>query len=132
LSTQNPANGAGSRYDCRNWTGDVASPPNTTTPNTVVMNQARSITANYQLQYQLTLATSPSAVALSNISGGTNGQWIDSGTSVTLTATQNPANGAGSRYDFRFWTGDSTAATSTTSVTMSAARSLTANYQLQY
>src|SRR5205814_3321381 len=97
--------------------------------------------ANYRLQYQLTLATatnpvtSPSVVALSNISGGTNGQWIDSGTLVILTATPNPSNGAGSRYDFRNWSGDVASPPNTAnpvSVTMDQARSITANYRLQY
>src|SRR5439155_1302259 len=135
------ANGAGSRYDFRNWTGDVASPPNAANPVSVTMDQARSITANYRLQYQLSLATatnpatSPSAVALSNITGGTNGQWIDSGTSVSLTAAAQVANGAGSRYDFRNWTGDVASppnAANPVTVTMDQARSITANYRLQY
>ena len=38
---------SGSRYDFRNWTRDVASPPNANNPVSVTMNQARSITANY-------------------------------------------------------------------------------------
>jgi hypothetical protein len=48
------ANGSGSRYDFGNWTGDVSSPPNTSNPVSVTMNRARSITANYQLQYSVT------------------------------------------------------------------------------
>ena len=63
------ANGSGSRYDFRNWTGDVGSPPNAANPVSVTMNQARSITANYQLQYQLSLATTPAAVGTSHIAG---------------------------------------------------------------
>src|SRR4051794_26584291 len=104
-ATADVANGTGSRYDFRNWTGDVATPPNTSNPVSVTMNQARSITANYRLQYQLSLATTPAAVGTSHISGGSDGQWVDSGTDVTLTADQDVA-GTGSRYDFRNWTGD--------------------------
>src|SRR5439155_364403 len=135
------ASGAGSRYDFRNWTGDVASPPNAANPVSVTMDQADPKSAKYRLQYQLSLATAtnpatrPSAVALSNITGGTNGQWIDSGTSVSLTAAAQVANGAGSRYDFRNWTGDVASppnAANPVSVTMDQARSITANYRLQY
>ena len=74
------ANGSGSRYDFRNWTGDVGSPPNASNPVSVTMSQARSITANYQLQYQLSLATAPAAVGTSHISGGSNLGWYDNGT----------------------------------------------------
>jgi hypothetical protein len=48
------ADGAGKRWEFRNWTGDVASPPNSTNPVGVTMDQARSITANYMAQYLLT------------------------------------------------------------------------------
>src|SRR5439155_857191 len=133
--SQNVANGAGSRYHFSAWSGASTA---TTLSTSVTMSAPRSLTANYQLQYQLSLATatnpatSPSAVALSNVSGASDGDWFDSGTPVTLTATQNVANGAGSRYHFSAWSGASTATTLSTSVTMSAPRSLTANYQLQY
>src|SRR5204862_486435 len=97
----------GERYHFSAWSGDSTA---STVGTSVTMNQARSITANYGVQYQLSLATatnpvtSPSAVALSNVTGGSDGQWIDSGTSVTLTAAGTVANGSGSRYDFRNWT----------------------------
>ena len=47
------------------------------------MSQARSITANYQLQYQLSLATAPAAVGTSHISGGSDLGWYDNGTVLT-------------------------------------------------
>src|SRR5437588_450722 len=103
----------------------------------VTMDQARSITANYQLQYQLTLATattpatSPSAVATSNLTGLASGGWYDSGTTATITAAQD-VNGSGSRYDFRSWSAASSATGTQAQVTMSSAQTLTANYQLQY
>ena len=43
----------------------MRSPPNTANPVSVTMNQARSITANYVVQYQLSLATTPAAVGTS-------------------------------------------------------------------
>ena len=71
------------------------------------------------------------------ISGASDGSWHDSGATVTLTAMQNVANGAGSsRYHFDNWTGDVGQRRRTpdnpVSVTMNQARSITANYSTQY
>jgi uncharacterized repeat protein (TIGR01451 family) len=132
---QDVANGAGSRYDFRNWSGGVPSSPNTSNPVTVTMSSARSVTANYQLQYQLSLATNPVAVGTGHISGASDGDWFDSGATVNLTADQDVANGAGSRYDFRNWSGGVPSSPNTSNpvtVTMSSARSVTANYDTQY
>jgi hypothetical protein len=124
--------GPGTRYDFRNWSGDVASPPNSSNPVSVTMNQARSITANYQLQYQLSLATNPAAVGTTHISGASDGQWFNSGATASVTADQDVAIAAGSRYHFSAWSGASTATTLATSVTMDAPKSLTAGYRVQY
>ena len=71
------------------------------------MNQARSITANYQLQYQLSLATAPAAVGTSHISGASDGSWHDSGASARPTADANVDILAGSsRYHFDNYAGD--------------------------
>ena len=113
------ANGPGSRYDFRNWTGDVSSPPSTDNPVTVSMDQARSITAHYRLQYQLNLATNPAAVGVSNLSGLAAGGWYDDGSTASITAAADVDITAGaSRYDFRNWSGASSATTLTASVTM--------------
>jgi hypothetical protein len=129
-ATQNPANGAGSRYDFRNWTGDVVSPPNATNPLTFSMTAAKSITANYATQYLLTLATNPSSVAISNISGGSGGSWYDSGTPLSLQATATVTIGT-DVFNFRNWTGDVASPPNTAnpiSLSMTQARSITANY----
>jgi hypothetical protein len=91
-----------------------------------------SVTAGYTQQFQLTLATIPLAVGTSNINGASNGDWFDNGTTATVTAQQDVTIGTGSRYHFSAWSGGSTATTLSTSVTMSAPRSLTANYSTQY
>jgi hypothetical protein len=117
----------------------VASPPNSSNPVSVTMNQARSITANYQLQYQLTLATNTVNVSTSHLTptpAGATGGWYDAGTSVSVAADSPVAGGSpGSRYDFRNWTGDVASppnSSNPVSVTMNQARSITANYRLQY
>jgi len=94
------------------------------------MNQARSITANYRLQYQLSLATNPAAVGTSHIHPSVSGPWYDNGTGLSLSADATVTTG-GNTYNFRNWTGDVASPPNTSnpvSVTMNQARSITANY----
>jgi len=85
-----------------------------------VGKNATTYTASFQTQYQLSVATSPSV-------GGTvtpaTGTFYNSGAMVTVTAKAN------SGYAFSSWTGP-VASTSgaTTTVTMNAAQSVTANF----
>src|SRR2546428_424428 len=128
------ADGTGKRWSFANWTGDVALPPSTANPVSVTMNQARSITATYTAQYQLTLAITagvPGGTA-ANISGGTTGTFYDSGTGLSLTAATPVADGAGKRWRFNNWSGDATGGSSPVAVTMSAPRAVTANYVVQF
>lgn len=83
----------------------------------------------YNQQYQLTLNTNPSS--LSNaVSGG--GQYTQ-GSSASFAANQNIIQvSQDTRYIFSNWTGDYSGSGLTGSVTMSAAKSVTAVYQLQY
>ena len=62
------------------------------------MSAPRSLTANYGVQYQLTLATDPAAVGTSHIAGASTGDWFDSGSTVNLTADLNVAKDTGERY----------------------------------
>ena len=83
-------------------------PSGSTNPVAVTMNAPKSVTANYATQHKLTLATSPGAVALSNITGGTNGTFYDAGTVLSLQAATPVAIDAGSQYRFDSWSGDAT------------------------
>jgi hypothetical protein len=65
----------GNTYNFRNWTGDVTSPPNTSNPISITMNQARSITANYN--------TAPTVI----IGAGQTVQYSDPITPTSVTAT---------------------------------------------
>src|SRR5437763_14422401 len=96
------------------------------------MSAAKTLTANYQLQYQLTHATNPAAVGTTNLPGLAAGGWYDSGATATITATQDVAKVGSARCGFRIWTGVVGASTLTKNIMMSAAKTLTANYQLQY
>ena len=83
----------------------------------------------YNQQYQLTLNANPST--LSNaVSGG--GQFTQ-GSSASFTANQNIIQvSQDTRYIFSNWTGDYSGSGLTGSVTMNAAKTVTAVYQLQY
>ncbi|PPD58057.1 Calx-beta domain-containing protein [Dehalogenimonas etheniformans] len=137
LSAATPvADGAGKRWAFKNWTGDVSSSPNTSNPVSVTMTQARSITANYGTQYQLTLAITEGVPGnLSNVSGAVDGTWYDNGTALNLSAATPVADGSGKRWAFKNWTGDVSSSPNTSnpvSVTMNQARSITAKYGVQY
>jgi hypothetical protein len=122
------------RFD--NWSGDVVSPPNSSNPVSVTMNQARSIAANYVPQYRLTLAiTAGVPGVLANISGGTTNTFYDTGTNLTLSALTPVADGPTKRWRFDNWTGTVTPSPTSSnplSITMDQPRSITANYVAQY
>jgi hypothetical protein len=121
----------GKQWLFKNWSGDVTG---STSPASVTMSAARSVTANYGAQYQLTLAVTAGVPgALSNITGGANASFYDSGTVLSLSATAGPiTDGVGKQWVFKNWSGDATGGTSPASVTMSAPHSVTANYGAQY
>ena len=106
--------GAGYAFD--RWSGDCTG----SGACSVTMNAPRSVTAHFVRAYALTVTASPSAGG--SVSGGGT---YDSGTNVTVTATAN------SGYRFDRWSGDCTG-TGTCSVTMSAARSVTAHFVARY
>src|SRR2546422_887457 len=124
------ADGTGKRWRFDTWSGDATGSSN---PVSVTMSVARSVTANYVVQYQLTLAlTSGVPGGLGNLTGGTSGSFYDAGTVLSLTAATPVADGTGKRWRFDTWSGDATGSSNPVSVTMSAARSVTANYVAQY
>ncbi len=113
--TATPAAG----YTFTGWTGDASG---TSASTTVTMSANKSVTANFTaiaINYTLTTTVSPTA-------GGTvsGAGTYASGTVVTVTAT--PAAG----YAFVNWSGDASGTNATTTVTMSANKSATANFQL--
>jgi hypothetical protein len=126
---------ATSRYRLDKWSGDVAVANEGNNPLSVTMNAPKSLTANYIVQYQLTLAINSAEAGLSNISGGTTGTFYDDGTVLSLAATTPVIIDATSRYRFDKWSGDVAVANegnNPLSVTMNAPKSLTANYIVQY
>jgi uncharacterized repeat protein (TIGR02543 family) len=114
--TATPAAG----YTFTGWSGDVSG---TSASTTVTMNANKSVTANFAVippaTYTLTASASP--VAGGTVSGG--GTYA-SGAVATVTAS--PAAG----YVFVNWSGDASGTNPTTTVTMTANRVVTANFQL--
>ena len=86
------------------------------------MSAPRSLTANYGVQYLLTLNTSPANVGTSNPSASPTGDagWYDSGASVSVSATAIVAKATGERYRFDHWSGDASGSSNPVSVTMGA------------
>jgi len=109
------------------WSGDASGSAN---PITVTMSADKAITANFsQLSYALSLAKGGSGSI--KVNGATvslpySAQFL-SGTSVTVEAV--PASG----WEFGFWSGDASGSANPITVTMSADKAITANFdQLSY
>jgi len=101
--------------------------------DTVTVATSGNITGNYKTQYYLTMATSPPSVASASGAG-----WYDAGTNATVsTVAFVDIVPSSSRYRFNGWTtanmteiADPTR--SPTNVTMDYAKTVTANYVVQY
>jgi N-acetylneuraminic acid mutarotase len=115
IATTSPQTSAGAQNTFTSWSDEGAMSHSVTAPS-----GATSYTAMFATSYQLTTTANPAA-------GGsvtpTSGTYYASGTVVNLTATPN------SGYTFANWTGsvESTSSASTT-ITMSAPESVTANF----
>jgi len=115
--TANPAAG----FQFTGWSGDLSG---STNPTTITMSAAKSVTATFTpIQYSLSV----NAVGSGSVTLNPPGGIYDSGTVVTLTA--NPSAG----FQFTGWSGDLTGSTNPTTITMSAAKSVTATFTpIQY
>jgi Big-like domain-containing protein/List-Bact-rpt repeat protein len=104
---------AGSRLAFLSWSDGEALTHTVTTPSTPA-----AYTATFKTQYLLTTVANPPA-------GGsiTPGGWLDSGSSVTITAA------AAAGYGFTGFSGDLSGTTNPNSVTMDGARTVTANFK---
>jgi uncharacterized repeat protein (TIGR02543 family) len=112
---------ASSGYTFTGWSGDVTS---TSASVNVTMTANRTVTANFTTStgttYTLTTTASPTAGG--TISRSPDAASYTAGTVVTLTAT--PASG----YTFSSWSGGASGTSATTTVTVNANSSVTANF----
>jgi hypothetical protein len=111
----------GVRQVCTGWTGTGSVPTSGSAASTsFTMSQPSSITWNWQVQYYLTVQTSPSGITTIPGEG-----WYDEMTSVTLTAPAVP------NYNFTYWDVDGPSqgtGVNPVTVTMNGPHTATAHY----
>ncbi len=114
---------ANSGYAFSNWTGEVANPNSAST--TVTMNSNKTVTANFVTEYTLTMAVNPANSGTTTPSVGDHN--YGSGNVVNISAS--PAAG----YRFVKWPGGvADSNNSSTTVTISTNKIVTANFQKTY
>ena len=110
------------------WTGDASG---TTSPYSLTMNAAKNVTATFTLKmYTLSVNKNGNGTVTSNTGGINCGSTcsgsFNAGASVQLTAT--PTAG----FAFTGWSGDASGTANPVTVTMSSAKSVTANFTQSY
>jgi len=101
------------------WSGDFSGGAATAS---VIMNSPKTITANWRTDYLLTMESAY---------GQPKGEgWYESGSTATISIV--PVQGIIIRHIFTGWSGDFTATTATTSVTMNSPKAITANWRTDY
>ncbi len=115
--------GEGIRHMFNSWIGDYAGSAVT---GTVTMNAPKSVTATWKTQFMLTVDPRGGQVDKAT-------QWLDSGTSVSVTA-QSPCSivEKKSRLVFLGWQGATTSTSSTVTLVMDGPKALTATWRWQY
>jgi len=110
-------------YEFKNWTGDTLNKSTKNSPAIFFMPSNRTISAVYGLKtYALTRVVKPTAGAGSITASGTSP--YDTNTVVTIEAIPNGTN------VFLGWSGAVTGTTNPTTVTMTAAKSVTATFEV--
>ena len=114
------------RYVFMGWSGDYNG---SSLSGTVTMDSPKTVTANYQLQYYLTVTVQPSKPATPN-----GGGWYNAGDTVPLTiSSQTMGVGDGTRLIFNGWSVDgNTQGGSVLNLQMNAPHTVTARYKQQY
>ena len=112
------------RYAFTSWAGDKTG---TTNPTTITMNSPKSVTANYNTQYSLSVSSPYGTTAGS-------GWYISGATAHAELNTGIVAGTTGTRYKFTQWTGDASGTDYSESdpITMSSAKTATAEWATQY
>jgi hypothetical protein len=117
---------ANERYVFSYWSGDFSgSAPS----GTIMMDSAKTVIANYQLQNYLKVSVEPPGIAPAVGEG-----WYPSGDSVEVGAVPSSVSGGeGTRYVFQHWTIDSVPASGNpVQVTMDGPHTVVGLYKTQY
>jgi hypothetical protein len=127
--------GVGKRYVFTYWSGNSTS---TNPSDNILMNEPKTVTANWKTQYQVTLGEtgldSAATGTVVTVDGSAKtssdlpfSKWVDSGSSVTYTyADLVTSSVSGSQFKLSSVTGP------VSSITVSGATSVTASYKTQY
>ncbi len=116
--TASPAAG----YTFGSWSGDASG---ISTSTTVTMSATKSVTANFSQVQTYTLSKTSSPTAGGSISVSPDKISYTSGETVTITASPN------SCYTFSGWSGDASGNSTSTTMTMTSNKSVTASFTQQ-
>lgn len=141
LDTNIVNHGNSTRRVFTSWGGD-ASGTNYASSDPIVMNAAKTATANWKTEYQLTVRTSGLGTYTTNVYNGTAvlgtatdatpyTDWFAKDSSILLNIDSPIADGS-KRFVFTQWSGDATGTTRPTSVPIDTVKDITANYKTQY
>jgi hypothetical protein len=124
IEVTTPDTSGGTRYVFSSWSGDKTGSVN---PTTITMNSAKSVTANYNTQYKLTV----------NSAHGTTtgaGWYNDSSIAHSGLTSGVVSGGTGIQYVFTQWFGDATGQSYSQSnpIQMNSPKTATANWVKQY
>jgi hypothetical protein len=117
---------SGERYVFSYWSGDFSG---STPSGTVTIDSAKTVIANYQVEYSLKVSVDPPGIAATVGDG-----WYRSGESVDVgTVPPSISGGDGIRYVFQHWTVDDVPVSGNPAqVTMDAQHTIVARYKTQY
>jgi uncharacterized repeat protein (TIGR02543 family) len=115
----------GSQYVFTSWSVDASGPTN---PATVTMTSAKNVTANWALQYLLTVTST--CGGNNNCGSPTGAGWYNANTDATVVISSTGSD-AGKTYDFKGWGGASSSSSTSVTVTMDGPKTLSANWQEQ-
>ena len=130
-----------SRLVFTKWTGDSTS---TSESITLIMDAPRAVVADWKKQFFLTILNEPREASQGNVD--LTSQWVGEGDVITVTALPEAAFSISreflskekvhtqSRLVFTHWSGDTISPSTSTSITltMNAAQSVTANWQQEF
>ena len=126
ISATAPSVVSGEQYVWNGWTGSGSGSFNgidNPTVSELTLNGPINEVASWTHQYYLTVTSTH---------GTTSGQgWYDAGASALFSVSSQDIQGT-TKYIFIFWSGDSSSSSDSDSITMDAAKSVTANWKTQF
>ena len=114
----------GTQYVFTSW-GTDASGTNFAQSNAITMNGPKVASTNWQTQYQLTVNNGGHGT-------GSGSGWYNAGATATYSINPALVTTGTTQYAFKAWIGDSTTTSTSGSIAMNSAKTVTATWQTQY